>query len=623
MTVNAVDALIVPKTLFMPNIRPAGPYIVENDDVWLGKLRMLGAKDVNYDEYIADHLVPYITSMPKEEPNRYKALHKILSLISSNSKWQSSPLAKTPLFPNRNGELCIATNLYDPSEPVFISSFGADQSKFPDKNFNIQDLKKLGLQSNITRANFTACLDSLEREYRAGVSDALRERAENVWKAFSDRCGRGDISWSGPQVAALANYHFVPVRQFKAGEDYRHGIPVNGNEHKVLATMNEITLPAYTSIVWTQKFLPKHPPAGWIIERFDFSPTLNQVVNHLVDLATLVSPKCDLAEKEFFEDLKATYRHLSRPDLQQLASEIIKGHYPNAPIWLNEGSPLEDISPLQKQRFCGLILEKKSTGATVDSLLWLPANHFVEGIAYDASQYNLHDVKTSVIPYRDLIRLCGLIIVRQTEVRLSPESVTLHSDTILQSLQEMRRSKDTCDMTIRIEGRDYHVHLVIMAVFSSFFRNLIATQHMWKDLQMRTINLDVSQPGEPSTSTGHSGIAKGSYATADSVAAVIQWVYNGQLNIHDAGIMDNDDAVHARMDDYLDILQLADVWDIPSLKKHVENRILRNAALFIRIENVREVRDVVKQCNAKEIEKHCEKFENLNKEVVGMISPAV
>jgi hypothetical protein len=622
--VAAVDVLIVPKTLSMPDVHPEGPYIVDNDDVWLGKLRALGAKDVNNDEYIADHLVPYITSMPEVEPNRIKFLRRILSLMSSDSKkWRNSPLAKTPLFPNRNGKLCIVTNLYDPSEPVFTWSFGADRSKFPDTNLDIQDLKKLGLQSKITIANFTACLNSLEREYRAGVSDVLCERAENVWKAFSDRCGRGDISWSGPQVAALANYHFVPVRQFKAGESYRHGIPVNGEEHKVLATMNEITLSAYTSIVWTQKFLPKYPPAGWIMELVDFSPTLNQVVNHLVDLATLVSPKCDLAEKEFFEDLKATYQYLSQPGLEQQVSGIIKEHYLNAPVWLNEGCPLEDISPLQKQRFCGLISEKKSTGDTVDSLLWLPAKNLVEGIVYDASQYNLHHVKTSIIPYRDLIRLCGLKIVRQTEVRLSPESTTLHSDTILQSLQEMRRSKDTCDMTIRIEGRDYHVHLVIMAVFSSFFRNLIATQHMWKDLQMRTLNLDVSQPGEPSTSTSHSGVAKESYATADSVATVIQWVYNGRLNIDDTGIMDNDDAVHARMDDYLDVLQLADVWDIPSLKKHIENRILRNAALFIRIENVREVRDVVKQCNAKEVEKHCQKFENLNNEAVSMISSAV
>jgi hypothetical protein len=214
---------------------------------------------------------------------------------------------------------------------------------------------------------------------------------------------------------------------------------------------------------------------------------------------------------------------------------------------------------------CGLATEKRKTGVAIDTLVWLPANRFVEGIQYDATIYNLYPVKTSLKPYRNLIHASGLNVVRQVESLVSPESTARHSDTILQSLQEMCRSEDLCDMTIIIGGRKYYVHLIAMSIFCGFFRPLMASPHQWEDIRKRILDLD-GRADPPTSSTPGVSAKEDSYATVESVAAVIDWVYKGRLNIDDSIIRDDDSALSKRLDDYLDILQLADVGVIPSLK---------------------------------------------------------
>lgn len=616
-TVSAAAAVIVPKSLFLPNIRPDGPFIVEDREIWLTKLRSLGTTDVNHDKYIETYLVPYIISMPSQDANRSKALRQLLRLLSSHAKWRKSPLAKTPLFPNRKGDLCRAVDLYDPSQPVFKASFGADDSKFPDESFELKDLRNLGLNSVLTVVNFRVCVESIEREYLAGVSEALCTRAGILWKAFSDQFDRR-TTWSQTEVAALAKYHFVPIRQSNgtaSAGGYRHGMPVPGNQRVVLATMNEIIDHNNIPLAWTQKLLPEHSPPAWITQLFNLYPNVQEVVKHLVDLTTVVAGRCDLVENEFFQDLQTTYQYLSQPGCLQEAGQILKQQYPDARVWLNAATPIDNISPLPKHALCGLITEKpKERGVTIGSLTWLPANRFVEGILYDASQRNLHPIKASLRPYRNLIHAAGLNIVRKVgPATLVPVSSVSHNEFILQKLQAMRRSEDTCDMTIIIGRREHHVHLLVMTIFASYFLPLMSSQYQWNEARRRIIDLDEqSRPG-PSTPSRQSS----SPATVENVAAVIDWIYTGRLDIDDSRIQVADDStIYTRLDEYLDILRLADFWDIPRLKDLVQNRILHNAALFIRIDTVREARVAAHQSHAAALEKQCQIYEDANKEAV-------
>jgi hypothetical protein len=88
---------------------------------------------------------------------------------------------------------------------------------------------------------------------------------------------------------------------------------------------------------------------------------------------------------------------------------------------------------------------------------------------------------------------------------------------------------------------------------------------------------------------------------------------DASLTLNDSDLKINTEAVGTCLDLYLDILQLTDIWDILTLKIHIENCILRNATIFIRIENAQAVGEPVKRYNAKRVEKHWQEFANKNK----------
>lgn len=302
LTVSAVNALLVPEDPFLPIIRPSGLYVFEKSKFWLDQLVYLGAKKIDSDKYISEHLVPHITKMPKNEANRYEALSQLLQLISTQEKWRRSPLAKARLFPNTEGDLCCATDLYDPEEPIFHQCLiGANSSKLPHRTSDINSLRKLGLKSVVTKETLRVCLDSLEREYNDGETDSLHQRAREVWKLFSGQLGQSISDWTQEDIMVLAEYHFVPVRQFIDGAlSYRDGMSIGVNRSGSLATMKEVIASEHMAIIWTQRLIPEQNPAAWIMEFFKFSPTVELVVSHLVHLATVIAPKCNIAEEAFF-----------------------------------------------------------------------------------------------------------------------------------------------------------------------------------------------------------------------------------------------------------------------------------------------------------------------------------
>jgi hypothetical protein len=99
---------------------------------------------------------------------------------------------------------------------------------------------------------------------------------------------------------------------------------------------------------------------------------------------------------------------------------------------------------------------------------------------------------------------------------------------------------------------------------------------------------------------------------------VIEWVYNGFLSLDD-GSLDSTEEVGNRLDHYVEILQLAHMWDISELKTHVENRVLSQANIFIRVENVLAVRTLAGQCNANLLSECCEAFYQQNRDIIELV----
>ena len=102
------------------------------------------------------------------------------------------------------------------------------------------------------------------------------------------------------------------------------------------------------------------------------------------------------------------------------------------------------------------------------------------------------------------------------------------------------------------------------------------------------------------------------------MASVIEWVYDASLNLDDHSLTDVD-AVKARLDHYFDILQLAEVWGIPLLRSHVENRVLKQKEVFIRPENLRGVYERANDCSAERIAEYCRSYLNDNRRIVEVV----
>jgi hypothetical protein len=239
---------------------------------------------------------------------------------------------------------------------------------------------------------------------------------------------------------ALSKYHFVPIHQYKTGVPSYRDKSLRGNSHRVLATMSELVDSSFIAISWTQRFLPEPPPASWIMSLFDFVPTYSQVAAHL-------APTCRLTEREFFNDLQATYVYLSNPTRVQAAGISLRQSR-GQPIWLNIDLPLENTERLRVNR--NLISGENEN--TVNSLLWLSAKQLVEGIEYDALECDLYRIRQSLQPYQNLVHISGINAVQKVPAYVSPDPSESHGDAVLQSLYEMRNSESSCDMTIILRG---------------------------------------------------------------------------------------------------------------------------------------------------------------------------
>jgi hypothetical protein len=104
--------------------------------------------------------------------------------------------------------------------------------------------------------------------------------ARYIWYRFCEGLGTNQ---NLGDLGAISKYHFIPI-------------------------LSELR---YMAITWTQAYVPDRPPPPWITQLLSFTPLAEQVVRHLVELATLVTPRCSPKDVQSFSDLEATYIYLN------------------------------------------------------------------------------------------------------------------------------------------------------------------------------------------------------------------------------------------------------------------------------------------------------------------------
>lgn len=534
-------------------------------------------------------------------------LIKLLDFICKTPALLCSPFSAEPLVPNKNGDLCRIADLYNPTEPIFASSFEGNDAKFPHESVDLALLRKLGFNSIVTKASFKVCVQYLDNIYNAQTPSTpahqrarLFQRASVVWEEFNARVHHFYPAWTGPEVQGLSEYYFVPAAPLTGHwKGYRDSVRTIPSE--ALISMKDVMTPhpSVVPVVWTQKYYPASLPSKELQTLFNMStPTFDIVAKHLVDLSTLIAPKCKFDEVGFYQDLTATYDWLNLRTHD--AARHLKEQLADKAVWLNED--MEYNLPR--------LVPGRDVPRHIGSLDWRRATFLVSGIQYDAPLCNIFALKQFLSNYQSLLIASGMNIVKGHFTRRVEEHPPDHSNTILgKSLNQMRQSQSLCDMTIIIDGKRFFAHRIVLATFSSFFNSMLANR-AWAETSTGILDLDSEAP---SRSRGNT-----KYASQRSVTAVLDWIYKGEIFTDDTKL-EGTESIASRLDLYLEILQLTDVWEIPTLKTHIVNRILNRTNNFIRVENVSAVSELVNQYNAKEVAKHCREFIAKNRAVVDRI----
>jgi hypothetical protein len=658
--VSAVNASILPDdNLLPPGLQPTGDYVSGESESARKLMRALGAKMMDPEEYVSRHVFPHVervlrtpdppdeevyegtglwdclisSCQPKRKSKRLsdKAAGKLplgvnpekevsrtgiallgglLLFICMSPALLCSAFAGRPLVPNRNGELCRISDLYDPNEAIFAATFEGNHSKFPHPHVDTRPLKKMGFNWILTKKLFITCAQYIDNEFKTqGPSDALHRRACDVWTGFNRRILQFNPAWTPAEIGSLANYHIVPISRFvSAVSTYRDSVRAESN--KALIAMKDVMMPLGIPVLWTLKRSSMTPPCIGLTNLFSFEPTVKDVLTHLVTLTTTISSKCRIDENGFYEDLIQTYIWLNNEEHRAAAGLLLRNEFADKAVWLNEEINLANISTRTSQVL--------TASARIDALGWRRAGSLVDGIPYDAPESDIFALKESLEAYKALILAAGMSVVKDHFSPMASEEGPDHMDTILgKALKEMQKANKLCDMTIIVDRERFHAHRVLLVTFSSYFRAMLGTND-WIESSGGILDLDTR---EKSGTTDNSTMS-GKYATARGVTALLEWIYEGKVLIDDSNL-DSADSVSDRLDLYLEILQLTDAWGVPTLKTHIENRILRRAREFIRVENVTAVSSLVHLYNAKEVANHCKAFMDLNKEVVEHIQSRV
>src|SRR5271154_22960 len=135
--------------------------------------------------------------------------------------------------------------------------------------------------------------------------------------------------------------------------------------------------------------MSKSAPPTWASALFEFSPLIEDVVRHLIEMSTVVARSCRITEANFFHDLRKTYDYLNDPKHRVAASALLLKHVDKT-LWLNEEISFEQLATKRNFRY---------GEDNIASLKWLSAESIFPGVLFDPPKSNMYSIKLSIDPY--------------------------------------------------------------------------------------------------------------------------------------------------------------------------------------------------------------------------------
>lgn len=297
-------------------------------------------------------------------------------------------------------------------------------------------------------------------------------------------------------------------------------------------------------------------------------------------LQYLISIKNDLQDSdlsEYLKDIQATYTYLQD---HRTATVSISG-IREAKVWLN--LPTTELTSISSSQLDNALRSARSLcfNAPLDT-------------------HTMERAKNFLVPYESILRALGChTIVQPPRAPVAPPSNQRPMDHILASIRVMREQGQLVDVTFEAEGVRVPANQTFMAAASDLWRTRFLGE--WARGLDAKPNIEVGVNLETSLRTLR-------YLVDFAYAGEVKWP--GLKNAEDVEEVDD------TLDELLHLLKGANMWRMETLHDLTERHLLDMSAVFVRPDNVENVRDLTEEANAKRFAAHCEEFRIANEQFV-------
>lgn len=559
-------------------------------------LQSLGVEEVTEIDLIRNGILP---NLPRNistcDEKGYLSLIGTISDIcamnypSSKSKDPGHDLERlqdilrlSKLAPDGHGVLRATHELFDHHEPVFMAAFrNTVESKFIHKDF--WGYRKFWIDIGLTHLpnkrfapkDYILCLKTIRQrivDSRAPSSDeTLMQDTLKVLEPLTTSNSRlADMTanhWCSlikeTAFPAMAKLDDQPVHRRSTMAFLAVAIP--------FLTLDHAIQKRYIPICWSQTSFPTRQPSLAVYgkQQREGKPLTSMVWKHLEHLQNSVATLVEDQVPVFLDDLHATYNFLQE-NLDESTESFTQV---TSPLWLN----LDVTDP----KLVSIYDLKRG---------WSIIEHLVLSSSCDAPP--LQSAREGLMRYERLLSALGCRRITYPTIAAPDINTT---PPISSYLSQMRKNEDMIDVTLVADGGILKAHKVVLAAVSDFFKTHFKENWVRDEIEFPDISHSV-------------------------LSIIVDFAYTDAFDWTPMRVVEEDDVdvIADKLDNFLDLLAVADRFMMPTLATQVENQVLLADRAFIRVDNVLGIQARAGEVRAHKLENACAEFYRQNKATVDL-----
>ncbi|KAF9446297.1 hypothetical protein P691DRAFT_776972 [Macrolepiota fuliginosa MF-IS2] len=483
--------------------------------------------------------------------------------------------------PNSQRVIRESTSLYSSRDDLFVASFGLQSEHFILLSFRDLEpqFERFGLktQRDLDITMFKNCVDEFQGALRGVASRNLEARATTIFRIFCEDLPRlADDSTQWATLGNLGNLRFIlknPSPQPLPGVNSSMYMASHVRHLPSIVSPNKLVRKEFAAISWSQRVLYNSEPHQRILMVYpDLSiPTAEEVVNHLVVLATRVAEdqidnvNCHAT---LLDHLKQTYTWLNdhAEDAEQYLRQCTDD---GIPLFLNVNTVPEGPNDWNWKRADRILLDDYDTGS-------------------------LEFPRDFIKSFHSLLVVAGAVNINYgQEAEVSSEQST--SEDLLTNLRtsfdQMRNDRTCTDVTFICDppaGTPLYAHRAYLAAYSTYFRDMFSGSfsEAGNASQAKPIRVRVQK------------------YSRRCVENVLNYAYTAR----------EPELGRENIDLALEMLSLTHFWSMTHAQDVVQN-IMKKPKMVDPF-NLEQVRSTAEETHSTELVSHCEVYERNNQDLV-------